>query len=121
KLALVAPAATVTLAGTVATPVFELERVTKSPPLGAALVSVAVPVAGPPPVTVEGLRVIALRLAGGGTGLTVRVVVRVTPPPVPVIVTGVELTTEVVVTAKLALVAPAATVTLAGNEAAAFV
>jgi len=119
KLALLAPAATVTLAGTVATAAFELERLTRSPPLGAALVKVAVPVAEPPPVTVEGLSVIALRLAGGGTGSTVRVVVRVTPPPVPVIVIAVELATELVVTAKLALVVPAATVTLAGSAATA--
>src|SRR5437870_4016674 len=94
KVALVAPAATVTLAGSEATAAFELERLTRSPPLGAALVKVTVPVAEPPPVTVEGLKLIALRLAGGGTGLTVSVVVRVTPPPMPVIVTGVELATE---------------------------
>src|SRR5439155_1150879 len=73
NVALVAPAATVTLAGSEATAAFELARLTRSPPLGAALVRVAVPVAEPPPFTVEGLRAIALRLAGGGsTGLTVR-------------------------------------------------
>src|SRR5437867_292929 len=118
NVALVAPAATVTLAGSEATAAFELARLTRSPPLGAALVRVAVPVAEPPPVTVEGLRAIALRLAGGGTGLTVRVAVRVTPP-VPAIVTAVDVATELVVTAKLALVAPAATVTLAGTVATA--
>src|SRR5206468_2236859 len=84
---------------------------------GAALVSVAVPVAEPPPVTVEGLRVIALRLAGGGTGLTVTSAVRVAPPPVPVIVTAMAAVTVLVVTANVALVAPPATVTLAGSEA----
>src|SRR5437867_3272143 len=94
NVALGAPAATVTVAGTVATAAFELARLTRSPPLGAALVRVAVPVAKPPPVTVDGLRVIALRLAGGGTGLTVRVAVRVRPPPVPVIVTAVDVATE---------------------------
>src|SRR5262247_2517374 len=60
--------------------------------------------------------------AGSGPaacGLIVRVAVRVDPPPVPVIVTAVALATELVVTVKLALVAPAATVTLAGTEAAA--
>jgi len=119
KLALVAPAATVTLAGSEATAAFELARLTRSPPLSAALVRVAVPVTEPPPVTVEGLRAIALRLAGGGTGFTVRIVVRVAPPLVPVIVIDVAAVTVLVVTANVALVAPAATVTLAGSEATA--
>src|SRR5437867_3419687 len=119
NVALMAPAATVTLAGTVATATFELARLTRSPPLGAALVRVAAPVAEPPPVSVEGVTVIALRLAGGGTGLTVRVALRVAPPPAPVIVTDVAAVTALVVTVNVALVAPAATVTLAGTVAAA--
>src|SRR5262245_46545922 len=118
KLALVAPAATVTLAGTEAA-AFELERLTTIPPLGAALVRVAVPVEEAPPVSEDGFREVEPRLAGGGTGLTVSAAVRVVVPCVPVIVTGVALATELVVTAKVALVAPAATVTLAGTAAAA--
>ena len=57
KLALVAPAATVTLAGTVATPVLLLDRLTTAPPLGAAALSVTVPVDELPPVTLDGLSV----------------------------------------------------------------
>jgi hypothetical protein len=47
KVALVAPAETVTLAGKVTT-VLLLERATDTPPAGAAPVSVAVPIALPP-------------------------------------------------------------------------
>ena len=54
KLACVCPAATVTLAGTVAAEVLEEERVTDAPPAGAAPLKVTVPVEGLPPVTAEG-------------------------------------------------------------------
>ena len=76
KFALVAPAGTVTLAGTVATDGLLLDNATMAPPLGAAAVSVAVPVALVPPVTLAGLTLTALRLADGAT---VSVVVRVVP------------------------------------------
>ena len=52
----VAPAATVTDAGTVATLVFELVRVTTAPPVGAATERVTVPVLAAPPVTDAGDR-----------------------------------------------------------------
>ena len=68
KLALLAPAATVTLAGTVATAAFELDRFTRNPPLGAALVSVTVPVAPVPPPTLVGFTLTADKLATGGGG-----------------------------------------------------
>jgi hypothetical protein len=58
-------------------------------------------------------------VAGGGTGVTVSVPVRVTPALVPLIVAVVEALTAVVVTLNVALVWPAATVTLAGTVAAA--
>jgi hypothetical protein len=60
KVAVVAPAGTVTFAGTVARDVLLLERVTKTPDGGAAPVSVTVPVEGLPPVTDVGFRLIEL-------------------------------------------------------------
>ena len=64
KLALVCPAATVTLAGTVAAALLR-DNVTTVPPVGATAVKVTVPVEVVPPVTVLGLRVRA-----EGTGAT---------------------------------------------------
>src|SRR5881394_2124922 len=67
NVALLAPAATVTLAGTVAVDV--LLRVTAAPPVGAGPLSVTVPVEGDPPVTLAGLSAIAESVAepGGAT------------------------------------------------------
>jgi len=76
KVAVLAPAATRTLAGTVAAGVLLLERVTVAPaPVGAGPVSVTVPVDVPPPMTADGLRV---RVDNAG-GFTVRMAVLVTP------------------------------------------
>ena len=63
KVALVAPCATVTLAGTVAA-LLSLLRVTGNPPAGAGAVSVTVPVDALGPVTVDGLTLTALKAAG---------------------------------------------------------
>jgi hypothetical protein len=115
KLALVAPVATVTLAGTLAAPGWLLDKLTTVPPAGAALGSVTVPVEGLPPVTLVGLTVKDERLAGGGgvpSGLTVNVADWVTPPPVTEIVTRVCWVTWVVKTLKLPAVIPAGTMTL---------
>ena len=77
KVALVAPAGTVTLAGTVAAAVLLLESVTGAPPAGAGPFSVTVPVGEEvPPVTLAGLRV----NEEGIGGITVSEVVRVAPP-----------------------------------------
>ena len=57
NLALVCPAATVTLDGTVATDVLPLESDTLVPPEGAAALRVAVPVELLPPLMLVGLRV----------------------------------------------------------------
>ena len=75
NVALVAPAGTVTLAGTVAA-VLSLDSVTCAPPAGAGPSSVTVPVELLPPVTVVGLSASEERPAAG---FTVRVAVRVTP------------------------------------------
>ena len=75
KVAVVPPAGTVTLAGTLATPGLVLESDTTVPPLGAGALSVAVPVEELPPVTLDGLR---LREESVG-GVTVSEAVRVAP------------------------------------------
>ena len=75
KVALVPPAAIVTLAGTAAAPLV-LDTATCAPPAGAGPSSVTVPVTGVPPVTLALLRLSAATL--GGT--TVRVAVCVPPP-----------------------------------------
>jgi hypothetical protein len=76
KVALVAPAGTTVLEGTLATPVLLLESMTWAPPAGAGPLSVTVPVEELPPVTVEGLSVSEERIGE----VTVSEAVRVTPP-----------------------------------------
>ena len=79
---LVAPAATVTLEGTLAAAVLLLESATCAPPAGAAPVNVTVPVEDcAPPITLVGLSVSDESVtAGGGAGATVIEAVLVTPP-----------------------------------------
>ena len=76
KVLVVAPAATVTEAGTVAAFVLLLASVTTAPPAGAALLSVTLPVLFAPPVTAVGFTVTPFKAAGG---LTVSVAVLATP------------------------------------------
>ena len=71
NVAVVLPAATLTLAGTVASAALELASVATSPPASAGAVSVMVPVEPDPPVTLEGLKV--SEASEGGS--TVRVAV----------------------------------------------
>src|SRR5207253_9186637 len=93
KFAPVAPAATVTLAGTVATVGLLLDNVTMAPPVGATAVKVTVPVLGAPPPTLVGLTVTEDRVGAAAAGLTVSATVRETAPRVPVIVSAVEAVT----------------------------
>lgn len=81
KLALVAPAATVTLAGTRAAAVLLLESDTTAPPVGAGPLNVTVPVEDcAPPVTLVGFTVNEDSVTGGGVpGFTVSEAVRVAP------------------------------------------
>jgi hypothetical protein len=82
KVALVAPAASVTLEGTLAAAVLLLESATCAPPAGAAPLNVTVPVEDcVPPITLVGLSVSDESVtAGGGAGATVIEAVLVTPP-----------------------------------------
>ena len=75
---LLAPAATVTLAGTVAAAVLPLIRETAAPPLGAGPLSVTVPVEGDPPVKLMGLSATAESVAEP-VGATLSEAVLVTP------------------------------------------
>src|SRR5467141_3590883 len=119
NVALVAPAATVTLDGVLATFVLLLESVTTAPPEGAAPLNVTVPVEEFPPVTLVGLTESEESVgAGGGTGVTVSDADLVTPLYIPEMVTVVDAATALVLTVNVALVAPAATVTLDGVLAA---
>jgi len=117
NVALLAPATTVTLAGTVAVDVLLLERETVAPPAGADPLSVTVPVEGDPPVTLVGFSVSEERV-GRACGSTVSEAVLVTPAYDAEIVTGVDAVTALVLTVNVALLAPAATVTLADTLAA---
>jgi len=81
NVALVAPAATVTLEGTVTAAVLLLESATCAPPAGAAPLNVTVPVEELPPVTLVGFSPSEARVGGGGgAGVTASEAVRVAPP-----------------------------------------
>jgi hypothetical protein len=80
KVALVAPAAIVTLGGTLAAPLL-LKSTTCAPPAGAGPLNVTVPVEEFPPATLVGSSESEERVGGGGgAAVTVSEAVLVTPP-----------------------------------------
>jgi len=116
--ALVEPATTVTLAGTVATLVLLLESVTTAPPEGAGPLRVTVPCDDTPPVTLVGLRASDDSVpAPAEPGFTVSVAKRPVPKPA-LMLTDVTTVTADVLIGNVALVAPAATATSSGTLAA---
>ena len=115
KVAEVAPAATVTEAGTVPAVVGVDARAITAPPVGAALVRLTVPVTAKLPVTAATLVVIPDIAAGGG--VTVTVAVPVEELVVAVMVAAVLAVTEPAVTVNVAVFVPAATVTETGTLA----
>ena len=119
--ALVAPAATVTLEGTLATAGLLLDMVIRAPPAGAGPLNVTVPVEDwTPPTTLVGFKLSDERVTGGGgAGLTVSEADLVAPLYVADMLTTVETATALVVTVNAAVVDPAATVTLEGTLATA--
>jgi len=115
NVAVVEPAGTVTVAGTVAAALLELS-VTEVPPAGAAAESVTVPVElARPPTTEVGFKETPDR----PPGVTVSVPVAVFVPVAPVTVTAVLEATPEVVAVKVPDVAPAAIVIEAGTVTAA--
>ena len=115
NVAVVAPAATVTDAGTVPI-VVELDaNVTTAPPVGAARVSVTVPVTLTPPVAAVTF-VVRVESAAAGR-VTVTLAVPVEPFVPAVIVTAVFTATVPAVIVNVAVLKPAGTVTLTGTVA----
>src|SRR5579864_2894288 len=114
KVALRAPPAMVTLAGSRAAAVLLLDSVTTAPAGGAAPFNVTVPVELLPPTTDAGVLVTDDRAAA----FTVNVAVLATPY-VAVMMEEVLAATPSVVTVNVVDVLPAGTVTLAGTVAAA--
>jgi hypothetical protein len=115
KLAVRAPAGTVTLAGIVTSDALSVTSETTAPPAGAAPLRVTVPSEEAPPATLAGLSVNEEREAGA----TLIVACCVAPFQEARMTAEAWAATGFVLTVKEALVAPAGTVTLAGTVATA--
>lgn len=113
KVVVLEPAVTVALGGTVATAVEVLESVTLVPPLAAGPLSVIVAIAGLPPRTALGLNERAVTLGA----FTVSQPERVRLLYEAVMLALPEEETGMLVTLKVAVVNPPATVTLSGTVA----
>jgi hypothetical protein len=111
NVAVVLPAAIVTVAPTVAAPVDV--KGTARPPVGAALRIVTVPVEPTPPTTDAGLTETPVTVGA----VTVSVAVSFAVPSVAVIVSVLFAATATVLIGKVAVVLPAATVTLVPTDA----
>jgi hypothetical protein len=109
------PAGTDTEAGTLAAAGSPLASVTLTPPLGAAVDKLTVPVIPVPPSTLGEVKVSEVTAKGGKMFKTA---LRNESPIDAVIVPAVGVATTPVVTGKLVVVAPPATVTCAGTPAA---
>jgi hypothetical protein len=115
NVAVLLPYATVTVTGTVAIAKFALDRVTRTPLTGAAAVSVTVAVELLPPISVVGLNT---RVETPTAAVIVSTADDAPPPYVADIVTEVAALAATVETAKVAVLTPAPTTTLAGTVAA---
>src|ERR1700693_1952701 len=113
KVAEDCPPVTTTLTGTEAAVGVSLESVTESPAAGAGPLRFTVPVEPAPAATVAGE---SEREVNAG-GFTVRTAVFEVPPKVAVMVAEVVVPRRTVVTVKVAVLEPAATLTEAGTEA----
>lgn len=114
KIASCEPAGTVTVAGTVAAASLE-SKLTTRPPVGALVSRLTIPVAVLPPATPAG-EMVMTETRGA---VTVRSAFADVPLDEAVIVADAFAETATVETVNVALVAPSATVTLAGTDAAA--
>jgi hypothetical protein len=115
--AVVAPAGTTTVDGTVATAVLSLLRKTVVPPEGAADPRRTVPGTGVPPTTELWLRVTLVTAGPVAAGVTERVNARLAVPCVARMIVDWLVETGDVVTVNDAVVVPGATVTEAGTVA----
>ncbi len=115
KLTLVLPAATVAEAGTARTELLS-DTETTTPPVGAALDIVTVQVLTPPDANVVGLHAIEETVGGGAVGGFKTTATDCAVPAYEAVIASVcTVLTAAAVAAKLAVVAPAGTVTWEGT------